>query len=173
MQPLGIALKKALPERIDLEEGFELAWDVTGGDADGMRETQVHIETDDGIVIADDTAWGYSNYWRFDAHGEDVSGSRYVIITLTPRDSSSTGDPFTEQIQLAQQETGGTLVLPRGLTTIEEEAFLYVAASEFDIPDGVSFIGQNAFPNNATLIVGSDSYAKTWAEENGYAYTVR
>ena len=63
--------------------------------------------------------------------------------------------------------------LPRNLTRIESEAFLNVAAEEIDIPDSVTFIGENAFPSGVTLIVGSGSYAYEWAGENGFTPTVR
>ena len=48
-----------------------------------------------------------------------------------------------------------------------------MAASEYDIPDSVTSIGTNAFPKHATLIVGSGSYAESWAQANGYSYSVR
>lgn len=60
------------------------------------------------------------------------------------------------------------LYLPRNLTAIEEEAFLHTAADHIDIPDSVTSIGSNAFPEGAILIVTPDSYAESWAESNGF-----
>ena len=90
--------------------------------------------------------------------------SQYVIIELTPSDNTTTGNTVRFEIPISR---GGRLILPRSLTRIESEAFLNTAASEIDIPDGVTYIGENAFPEGITLILGTEQWWD-WAEMNGY-----
>ena len=118
-EPLGISLIDGLPTQIDLNETTTLSWDVTGGDTSEMRQTQVRVETDDGIVLLDEISWGFTNYWDIDAGGNDVSGSRYVDIRLTPEDEHGAGETVRFRIPIAKGATGGRLILPGGLRTIE------------------------------------------------------
>ena len=87
------------------------------------------------------------------------------------------------------------LNLPTGLNNIEEDAFMSIACQAVVIPDGCFSIGAKAFANcselvyvkmttNVTcispdafdedviLIVEEESYALTWAIENGFAYVI-
>ena len=43
-----------------------------------------------------------------------------------------------------------------------------VVAERFEVPASVRFIGANAFPAGAVLIVDPGSYAAEWALENGF-----
>ena len=53
------------------------------------------------------------------------------------------------------------------------EEFLNVAATEIDIPDGVVYIGENAFPAGTTLIMEAGSQWWDWADQNGYVPALR
>lgn len=67
-------------------------------------------------------------------------------------------------------DTGTTLVLPDGLESIGEEAFINIKGIErIVIPESVTFIGNN-FCNRADIVldIKPGSYAEFWASENGY-----
>ena len=168
-QALGIAFPDGVPSGIEPNRWLKLTWDVTGGDGNEDRQTAVRAVTDDGIVLAETSSWGYSGSFARRMSGLG-GGSRSVTISLTPMDSTGEGQTVTVTIPVLR---AGRLTLPEGLTAIEEEAFVGTAAHEIDIPDSVTRIGEGAIPEGVTLIVGSGSWAESWAEENGYAYTVR
>ena len=66
--------------------------------------------------------------------------------------------------------------IPASVTTIGEMAFENCKdLKSINIPDAVTIIGDNAFKNcdNVTLVVGRDSYAAKYAEENGLQFTER
>ncbi len=158
-----------LPSSISPDQMLDIRWDVTGGGESGDRETDVYVGTNDGIRLGNGNGRGCTNRWTFSlAYISDQSSS--IIITLTPRVGTVTGETVTRVIPIIR---GRLLVLPEDLTTIEAEAFLNVGASEISIPDGVEFIGQNAFPAGVTLIVGEGTYAESWARQNGYTPVVR
>ena len=160
---LGIDVFEGLPAMIDLDGDYWFGWDVIGGDASDERATQIHMATDDEIVLQDYTDEGFTYYCEIPI-GEIGPNSQYVIIELTPSDSTTTGNTVRFEIPISR---GGRLILPRSLTRIESEAFLNTAASEIDIPDGVTYIGENAFPEGITLILGTEQWWD-WAEMNGY-----
>lgn len=67
-------------------------------------------------------------------------------------------------------DAGTTLVLPDGLESIGEEAFIDIKGIErIVIPESVTFIGNN-FCNRADIVldIKPGSYAEFWASENGY-----
>ena len=160
---LGIDVFEGLPELIDLDGDYRFYWDVTGGDASDERQTQIFMTTDDGIVLEHYTDYGFTSYGQIPI-AEIGLNSRYVIIELTPSDGTTTGDTVRFEIPISRN---GRLILPRNLTRIESEAFLNTAATEIDIPDGVTEIGENAFPEGITLILGTEQWWN-WAETNGY-----
>ena len=93
-------------------------------------------------------------------------------------------------------QAAGRLTLPSALTSIDEEAFEYVAADELVVPANcasigagafahsklrraylpstVTFIGTGAFEDcdSLTCVVEPDSYALSWCAENGVPYEV-
>ncbi len=62
------------------------------------------------------------------------------------------------------------ITLPEGLVEIQGAAFKdCTALTTITIPDSLTTIGTNPFPqSNELLKVGCASYARKWAEENGY-----
>ena len=91
---------------------------------------------------------------------------------------------------VADQSVWHRLVLPSGLLTIDEEAFMNTQVDMVVIPDGctaigarafavcenlryahvpatITAIGEGAFDGDVTLVVSKDSYAARWAEEHG------
>ena len=68
-----------------------------------------------------------------------------------------------------------TLVLPEGLTVIDEEAFMGdTSITSVVLPDSLRVIGDRAFAGctSLTLQVYSGSYAEAWAIENAFPYLV-
>ena len=64
--------------------------------------------------------------------------------------------------------------IPDSVTTIEYAAFCYCTSlTSIEIPSSVTTIGETAFGgcDKLTLVVGRDSYAAQYAEENGIPYT--
>ena len=182
--PLSIDLYDGYPSEVDLTEGFELTWDVVGGDAPYNLQTTLHIETDDGWVyhgetgdgsvpMTDPVAYGVSHWWWVYAQDpSEVAASRTVTITLTPTSNGISGTPTSITIPVVHHTSGGRVTLPADTVRIEDEAFLAVAADEFVLPASLTFIGTNAFPPSATLIVPANSYAESWAQANGYTYQI-
>ena len=78
--------------------------------------------------------------------------------------------PAMCRVHVVPKGAGNIFRLPASLTTIESEAFLDSGASRIVVPAGVTSIGENAFPKDATLIVVAGSYAEAWAEEHGQPY---
>ena len=67
-----------------------------------------------------------------------------------------------------------TISIPDSVSSIGEGTFAYCdSLSTISIPDSVTSIGKDAFANceNLTLIVGRNSYAHTYAQENGLNFT--
>lgn len=68
-----------------------------------------------------------------------------------------------------------SITLSDSVTSIGESAFFFCYnLTSVTIPDSVTFIGVNAFSNcsdDLVLTVERDSYAKSYAEENGISYT--
>lgn len=67
----------------------------------------------------------------------------------------------------------GKVVIPEGVTQIEQEAFRCCNLISISIPEGVTQIGNYAFDkcnNNLTLIVTRGSYAETYAKKNHISY---
>ena len=58
--------------------------------------------------------------------------------------------------------------LPADLTSIEDEAFLGVPATIFDLPDHITDIGNNAFPDGAILLVKEGSATEAAVSDSGY-----
>lgn len=168
-QPLGIEFLENFPEFAEPNSPLDFAWDVTGGGAGDERRTDVLIETDDHIELEHLTAWYFTNFWSVDLSSISAQ-SKSVIISLTPMEGETAGKTVTRVVPIHRNRK---LILPRGLVSIEAEAFLNVNADEIDIPDGVAFIGSRAFPENVTLIVGSGTYAEEWAAQNGYTPVIR
>ncbi len=102
----------------------------------------------------------------------DLGKPLYVLLAAMDTNVNLVGYTLIK-VDLPGASSSNTLVLPRNLSTIEEEAFLGVSAEVIDIPDGVTSIGANAFPAEVTLIVGSGSFAESWAIENGYTPIIR
>ncbi len=67
------------------------------------------------------------------------------------------------------------LTLPSGLTKIESEAFAGLnQVDQIVIPATVTFIASDAFTDsNVMLVVPADSYAESWAVENGVDHITR
>ena len=132
----------------------------------------LRVSTDDGIILEDDTFDGVSGSCYIET-SELGPESRSVIVELTPRENTVTGQKVTVVLPISGEAPAAVMFLPRGLLIIEEEAFLHTAASLIDIPDSVTAIGQNAFPKGATLIVGTGTFAAEWAAANGYSVIPR
>ena len=71
--------------------------------------------------------------------------------------------------------SANVLTLPGGLSIIESEAFAGLNQVDWIvIPATVTFIALDAFTDsNVTLVVPADSYAESWAIENGVDYITR
>lgn len=139
----------------------------TGGMDSVIVHYQVFARNEDGWFITQELDSYHSNmrFWL----RED--GDHYFKAQIT--DGVSTYDLQTTVFTVSGEAVPGLLILPRNLTVIEAEAFLNVSASRFDIPNEVESIGQNAFPSDATLIVGNGTYAQEWALQNGYTPVIR
>ena len=65
------------------------------------------------------------------------------------------------------------VIVPEGVTSIGEQAFYGCGAlAGVTLPESVTFIGSRALPNRSKLVVRvyKDSYAHSYAVENGYKY---
>jgi len=71
---------------------------------------------------------------------------------------------------LGATEMLADLVLPQSLTTIDSEAFAGVATKLIQVPGTVTQIADDAFEDDVTLIVESDSYAEEWARTHRIRY---
>ena len=109
-EPLGISFYDGLPDSIRRNDWCNITWDVTGGDDSENRVTDVHVETDDGIVLAEDTVWNFTCHWGFGT--DNVSDeSKSVIISLTPSDNTSTGQTVTRVIPIDTESAPTQLMI--------------------------------------------------------------
>ena len=63
--------------------------------------------------------------------------------------------------------------IPESVTYIGDNAFANIPTLlAVQIPDATEFIGNNAFGNrkNVTITTSSNSYARTWAKDNGFRF---
>ncbi len=60
--------------------------------------------------------------------------------------------------------------IPGGVKSIGAGAFSGTGIASISLPDTVEEIGAGAFDAAVTIKAHSDSYAKTWADENGYKF---
>ncbi len=67
-----------------------------------------------------------------------------------------------------------SIKIPDGVTSIGERAFWYCGLTSITIPESVTSIGYGAFAGDAfeTIYGYENSYAQTYAEENGYEFVV-
>ena len=63
--------------------------------------------------------------------------------------------------------------IPNSVTTIYADAFAYTHLTSVTIPNSVTGIGRHAFSGNPIIKGVTGSYAETWANENGYAFTAQ
>ncbi len=81
---------------------------------------------------------------------------------------------FPEQLQIISSEAfSGTSLenvrLNEKLTYIGEQAFEDAASlTDVYVPENTAYIGENAFPAGALIHCTENSIARAWAEENGY-----
>ena len=125
-----------------------------------------------------------------------LENNQYINIlqnhTLFSEKSDSFDGHHEESIPSA---TAASIKLPTSLKIIDDSAFEGTALVSVDIPESVSYIGDNAFANiptllsvripdttqfigrdafansiKVTLTASSNSYARTWAKENGFRF---
>lgn len=108
---------------------------------------------------------------------------------------SKYGNPEVFKTNTAVENTTPSFTLPASLQIIDDSAFEGTALVSVDIPETVTYIGDNAFANipsllavyipDATEFIGKDafansnqvtitassnSYARTWAKDNGFRF---
>ena len=67
-----------------------------------------------------------------------------------------------------------SIVIPDSVTSIGHDAFTEcISLTSITIPNGVASIGSDAIPNATLIYCHADSYADTWAAENGRIGKVR
>ena len=130
--------------------------------------------------------WGYMPKARDDLFGNEenlpASGERtisilgagemYAGMSVYDRKQDLSRWIWLGGIQTYDASTG-TIVLPKSLKIIEDEAFIGLPANTFDIPASVETISSSAFDPDSILLVEKNSYAETWAKTNGYSYKVK
>ena len=62
------------------------------------------------------------------------------------------------------------VIIPNTITTIENGALIANNFKSIIIPDSVTSIGEQALDSTVRIICSKDSYAETYAKENGYKY---
>ncbi|MBQ6507094.1 MAG: leucine-rich repeat protein [Clostridia bacterium] len=165
--PLGIDFYNGLPSGISRSGQTTINWDITGGDGADVRKTMIHAETDNGISLMNTTMPGFSNgiffSLQFYAGTED---SQSVTFTMTPMDSTATGEPVTFTIPILA-ETEAELLLPASLERIEAEAFADIQNVGIYIPNTVTYIAEDAFDSSVTIFCEEGSYAESRCRELG------
>ena len=66
-------------------------------------------------------------------------------------------------------QADNVISLPSAIKTIESMAFMDVTSKYYRIPESISFIADDAFPNDSTLLVKWGSFADQWAKDHSYA----
>lgn len=101
-QDLGIAFLDELPDMLTRDQSeLTFSWDVIGGGTGDNRATHVHIATDDGIELIDDSFWGFTKTLQPDLSAIGDS-SQSLIISLTPKEGTTTGETVTRTIPIEQ-----------------------------------------------------------------------
>ena len=113
-------------------------------------------------VTIPDSVTSISDYAFLDCYG-------LTSITLSDSVTSIDEGAFASCCNLT------SVNIPDSVTSIGESAFFFCYnLTSVTIPDSVTFIGVDAFSNcsdDLVLTVERDSYAKSYAEENGISYT--
>ncbi len=65
---------------------------------------------------------------------------------------------------------GVDLVLPSGLVSVEDAAFLHIGKQVVFLPRSIKYIAEDAFGPEVTVMGYAGSAAETWANEHGNAF---